>query len=174
MTVEFPTPPTVEQYAALADIARLDSSSTRDAIRQIVVHGAPRLKVAADLGVGKATISNAIGRLRAALSTAQAAVPPSPEAQRVSPSQVDALCQIARLRPQEELAARAMVIDGLPLVQAATRADCACATARTSVARLLMGIDLAHQAVGGAGSPCPSYAWTKPILQQMGRPPFSS
>nr|WP_115597016.1 TrfB-related DNA-binding protein [Achromobacter sp. DH1f] len=172
MTLEFPPPLSLKQFAALADIARLDSASTRNAIRQIVVHGAARLSVAAELGVGKATISNAVGRLRSALSTAQAAIPDLSEAHGRATSQVDALCQIARLRPQEELAARAVVLDGLTLAQAAARADCSCATARASVARLLMGIDLAHQAVGGAESSRPSYAWSAHLHEQLGHIPY--
>ncbi|WMD23941.1 hypothetical protein RAS12_30375 (plasmid) [Achromobacter seleniivolatilans] len=165
MTTEFSETLTTDQFAALADVARLDSPALRDAMRRIVLVGAQRLDVAVELGVGKATISNAISRLRGALSIAHAALPgrggaaPMPLAEN---SQFDALCHIARLRPQEVVATRAMAVDGLSPEQAAHAADCSIATAKGAAGKLLAALDLA--AAAAAAKRPPKYEWASRLV----------
>lgn len=165
MTTEFSETLTTDQFAALADVARLDSPTLRDAMRRIVLVGAQRQTVAMELGVGKATVSNAISRLREALSTAHTALPtnegakPKPFAE---PLQFEALCHIARLRPQEVVAARAMAVDGLQPEQAAHAADCSIATAKGAVGKLLGALYLA--AAAAAATRPPKYEWASRLV----------
>lgn len=167
VTIEIPGPLSTDQFAALADIARLDSPTVRDAVRRIVLFGALRLNVAKELGVGKATVSNAIGRLNGALATARAALPGGRTA-RCAPgagsAQFEALCQIARLRPQEVIAAHALALNGAGPEEAAAAANCSVATARGAAGRLLAALELALAATGETNVPCPEYAWATRIL----------
>ncbi|ADP20104.1 hypothetical protein AXYL_06822 (plasmid) [Achromobacter xylosoxidans A8] len=167
MTTEIPGPLSTDQFAALADIARLDSPTVRDAVRRIVLFGALRLDVASELGVGKATVSNAIGRLNGALATARAALPGGRTA-RCAPgadsAQFEALCHIARLRPQEVVAAQAIAVDGARPEDAATAANCSVATARGAAGRLLAALELAVAATGETNVPRPEYAWASRLL----------
>lgn len=167
MTTEIPGPLSTDQFAALADVARLDSLTVRDAVRRIVLLGARRLDVARELGVGKATVSNAIGRFHDALVTARAALPNDRKA-RSAPgaysAQFEALCQIARLRPQEVIAAQALALEGAGPEEAAAAANCSVATARGAAGRLLAALELALAATGETNAPYPEYAWATRIL----------
>lgn len=168
MTTEIPGPLSDDQFAALADVARLDSADVRDAVRRIVLSGAQRLEVAKELGVGKATVSNAIGRFHGAFGIARAALPEGGVACRAPGAdieQFEALCQIARLRPQEVLAARAMAVDGAGPEDAARTANCSVATARGAALRLLAGLELAVAAAGKEHSHSPGYAWASRIFK---------
>lgn len=170
MTTEIPGPLSDDQFAALADVARLDSPDVRDAVRRIVLSGAQRLEVAKELGVGKATVSNAIGRFHGAFVIARAALPEGGvacHAPGADTAQFEALCQIARLRPQEVIAARAMVVDGTGPEDAAGAANCSVATARGAAVRLLAGLDLAVAAAGKEHSQSPGYAWASRIFEDV-------
>ncbi len=168
MTTEIPGPLSDDQFAALADVARLDSPDVRNAVRRIVLSGAQRLEVAKELGVGKATVSNAIGRFLGAFDIARAALPEGGVACRApaaDTAQFEALCQIARLRPQEVVAARALVVDGAWPEDAARAANCSVATARGAAVKLLAGLELAVAATGKEQSHSPEYAWASRILE---------
>lgn len=168
MTTEIPGPLSADQFAALADVARLDSPTVRDAVRRVVLSDAQRLNVANELGVGKATVSNAIGRLHGALATALAALPGGHLARNApgaDSEQFEALCQIARLRPREVVAAYAMAVDGAQPEDAALAADCSVATARGAGVRLVAALDLAVAATGEKNSNSVKYAWASRILE---------
>ncbi len=168
MTTEIPGPLSDDQFAALADVARLDSPDVRNAVRRIVLSGAQRLEVAKELGVGKATVSNAIGRFHGAFVIARAALPEGGVACRApaaDTAQFEALCQIARLRPHEVVAARAMAVDGTGPEDAARVANCSVATARGAALKLLAGLELAIAAAGKEHSHNAGYAWASRIVE---------
>lgn len=151
MTHEFPAQITADQYAALADIARLDSPDIREGVRRIVIEDERRKHVAADLRMGVAAVSNALGRLKSALATAQEAAGTMgghSAADSVSETQFAALSYIARLRPQEHRAAYEVIVERVAFASAAANAGCSVQTAKGAVARLLMALDLAYAALG--------------------------
>ncbi|AXA80639.1 hypothetical protein CE206_29145 (plasmid) [Achromobacter xylosoxidans] len=151
MTHEFPAQITDDQYAALADIARLDSPEIREGVRRVVIEDERRKHVAADLKMGVAAVSNALGRLKSALATAQEAARPIGEhsaADRVSEAQFSALSYIARLRPQEHRAAYEVIVKRVEVGSAAASAGCSVQTVHGAVGRLLMALELAYAAAG--------------------------
>lgn len=153
MTIRFDPRPTADQFAALADIARMDTLAPRTACRLVAVDGLRPSEAADQVGIGRQTLRNALARLAEALLLAQRLAggkvkrPQAP----LAPEHFNDLAQLARLRGDllrgEKAAAYHVLVQGLAPAEAARLADTSAITAAHAAQCTLVAWDLAASAI---------------------------